>query len=624
MLKSHRRTMAPTNKYWRARATTSDIWDRTHKKLAVLVLEVDDSIAQEKLVCTLRAGKLEQKSHKLKSGVCGEFFFFSLDEGGDLVIEVSKCLALRRSEFAGEAVLPNPMKEHEEEDVIDLWLPLQPRAGKKDKVQGKIHIRFLYSCSAETKPTEDRGQQIFFYDDYIDSFKTGDLIAYSGIGALHSMTKLATNSPYSHVGMIFRLPNKWTRRDDLFVLEVARNNEGFLDAFLERPHSGVALYRLFERIHQYQGTKIWWAPLQANISIDTQKLVDRMWKTHEENVDFLQPRVSGRPSTTRDKPFFSLETDLFSEINNGAIGKDNALWEPLSPYNVSRQPQQKAEVVELLDTKLLTLLFNAAGVKQQIASGMKVLSNNQRLYPVDVVKYECFGQPILLRDVDFSVQTQKSQLPQHFFIVQDPVAQMGVQAAPSPGSGSSLPQQGYAAQPQPQPQLTPPQTPPHQLAQQGQPMMYAVDPAQQQQQAMMAQQAAATLRPPVGGFYPPQQGYPPQATPPHTPPGPQSQQQQQQQQQQMFMPAMYAYPATQMPAAYLPQYYPGSPHQVPYGGAMSSSALPSVYDVQQHSGSPHYPSPLSDSGGGHTNPPPFNPEYAAAHEFKRLSLSGQQ
>lgn len=100
------------------------------------------------------------------------------------------------------------MKEHEEEDVIDLWLPLQPRAGKKDKVQGKIHIRFLYSCSAvsiltcafhdrsyysilllalyasaypyrcvwvsqETKPTEDRGQQIFFYDDYIDSFKTG-------------------------------------------------------------------------------------------------------------------------------------------------------------------------------------------------------------------------------------------------------------------------------------------------------------------------------------------------------------------------------------------------------------------------------------------------------------------
>lgn len=89
MLKSHRRTMAPTNKYWRARPTTSDIWDRTHKKLAVMgsfllvplsrahmgsplrspyaVLEVDDSIAQEKLVCTLRVGKLEQKSHKVSN-----------------------------------------------------------------------------------------------------------------------------------------------------------------------------------------------------------------------------------------------------------------------------------------------------------------------------------------------------------------------------------------------------------------------------------------------------------------------------------------------------------------------------------------------------------------------------
>jgi hypothetical protein len=103
--------------------------------------------------------------------------------------------------------------------------------------------------------------------------------------------------------------------------------------------------------------KIWWAPLQANLSIDSQKLVDRMWKTHEENVDFLQPsRVSGRINS-RDKPFFSLETDLFCEINNGAIGKDSAMWEPLSPYNISRHPQQKAEIVELLDTKLLTLLF---------------------------------------------------------------------------------------------------------------------------------------------------------------------------------------------------------------------------------------------------------------------------
>jgi hypothetical protein len=591
LTKAHRRTMPPTNKYWRTRPGIADIWDRTHKKLAVLVLEVDDSIAHEKLVCTLRLGKTEQKSHKLKSGSCGEYFFFSLDEGGDLVIEVSKCLALRRSEFAGEAVLSNPMNEHEEEDVVDLWLPLQARAGKKDKVQGKIHIRFLYSCSPETKPTEDRGQQIFFYDDYIDSFKTGDLIAYNGIGVLHSMTKLATNSPYSHVGMIFRLPNKWTRRDDLFVLEVAKNNEGFLDAFLERPHSGVALYRLFERIHQFQGTKIWWAPLQANISIDTQKLVDRMWKTHEENVDFPTPRISGR-SNTRDKPFFSVETDLFSEVQNGAIGKDNALWEPLGAYNIHRNPQQKAEVVELLDTKLLTLLFNAAGVKQQISAGMHVLTNNQRLYPVDVVKYECFGQPILLRDVDFSVQTQKSQLPQHFFIVQDPVAQMGMQgsSSPSPGSGSSLPPQMQQQQQQP----TPPQTPP-----QGQPLMYA------DQQAMLAA-SQATLRPGQQAFmYPQQGGFSPQPTP-----------QQATGSQQMFMQAMYAYPPTQMPAAYLPQYqptYPGAPQQA-YSG--SPSAMAPVYDGS--SGSPLYPSPASaHTGVGMTNPPPFNPEYAAAHEFKQ-------
>jgi hypothetical protein len=87
----------------------------------------------------------------------------------------------------------------------------------------------------------------------------------------------------------------------------------------------------------------------------------------------------------------------------------------------------------------------------------------------------------------------------------------------------------------------------------------------------------------------------------------------------MFVPAMYAYPATQMPAAYLPQFYGQGSPQGPYsGGAVSSSALPSVYDMSG-GGSPHYASPLSDSGGN-TNPPPFNPEYAAAHEHRRLSM----
>jgi len=46
------------------------------------------------------------------------------------------------------------------------------------------------------------------------------------------------------------------------------------------------------------------------------------------------------------------------------------------------------------------------------------MQQNQRLFPADVAAYDCFGKPVLLRDVDFTVQTEKSQLPQHFFIVQ--------------------------------------------------------------------------------------------------------------------------------------------------------------------------------------------------------------
>lgn len=97
-----------------------------------------------------------------------------------------------------------------------------------------------------------------------------------------------------------------------------------------------------------------------------------MWNVHEENVDFLQPRytinashlpqlayqINKRISGRRpEKAFFTLDTDLFSEVQNGAIAKDTALWEPLSAYNITRSFQQKAEITDLLDTKLITLLF---------------------------------------------------------------------------------------------------------------------------------------------------------------------------------------------------------------------------------------------------------------------------
>jgi hypothetical protein len=56
-------------------------------------------------------------------------------------------------------------------------------------------ILIVVWVSQETKPTEDRGQQIFFYDDYIDSFKTG----YSSSFITQSMTTRCPSNTGLHL-----------------------------------------------------------------------------------------------------------------------------------------------------------------------------------------------------------------------------------------------------------------------------------------------------------------------------------------------------------------------------------------------------------------------------------------
>lgn len=102
------------------------------------------------------------------------------------------------------------------------------------------------------------------YTHYMDSFKTGDLLLYGGLGLNASLTRLVTSSPFSGVGLVLRLPNKYTRQDELYVAEFGRNIDGQADSFSERRGEwGMNVYRLFERLHGFWGASVWYAPLLA-------------------------------------------------------------------------------------------------------------------------------------------------------------------------------------------------------------------------------------------------------------------------------------------------------------------------------------------------------------------------
>jgi hypothetical protein len=144
------------------------------------------------------------------------------------------------------------------------------------------------------------------YEFYYETMplKSGDVIAFSGIGMLSSLTKLRCGIDFSQVGIVLVLPNLYTQRPELYLAEVTSNHDGMvnlcltklyfvklthkihpttnnniiiihhqqnipyiqIDAFAERAKRAVCVFRLFERLHQYHGGDIVLLPLREQLS----------------------------------------------------------------------------------------------------------------------------------------------------------------------------------------------------------------------------------------------------------------------------------------------------------------------------------------------------------------------
>jgi hypothetical protein len=90
-----------------------------------------------------------------------------------------------------------------------------------------------------------------------------------------------TNSPFSHVGLVAKLPNKWTETEELYVVELTRNIDRFLDAFKEIPGKGLCIFRLFERIHHIHVNNVHWIPLKKPLEeMDEEILLKWLAEVH--------------------------------------------------------------------------------------------------------------------------------------------------------------------------------------------------------------------------------------------------------------------------------------------------------------------------------------------------------
>ena len=86
------------------------------------------------------------------------------------------------------------------------------------------------------------------YEDVRSAIETGDIVLFSGTGGISHGIKLVTNSRWSHVGMVLRLPASRA----VFLWE-STTLSNLRDAVDGRAKKGVQLVLLSERLRTYDG-----------------------------------------------------------------------------------------------------------------------------------------------------------------------------------------------------------------------------------------------------------------------------------------------------------------------------------------------------------------------------------
>lgn len=360
------------------KVSISDIWNRSSHKLFVYLIEASGLKGHDKdgtsdPMAKVSIGKAVQKSKTIKKSVdptFGDLFFFTDPESPTVTIELS---CTKKSKFLGQAELAN-LDALAVEKINDVWVELQPKPGKKKKedVQGKVHVRLVYSKVLETRMHGEVTNYRALYEPHASNFKTGDLIAYSGVGLLPELTKAMTGCPYTHLGLIVEMPNKWTKVKELYVVELYRNPDGFLDVTTDKPRIDISKFRLFERFYQFFGTQIWYSPLKTPVSADGATKM----------IEFIQGCYSDPREISKTTTQFDPSLQTWIQTTFGA------------------KHFTDADFVDFSSASFVTECLRIGGV---VPDGTAKAAS-----PLSVVNYPCFNEPIVIRPFE-KIELEKLQ-----------------------------------------------------------------------------------------------------------------------------------------------------------------------------------------------------------------------
>jgi len=175
------------------------------------------------------------------------------------------------SEF--EMDLKFPVKERTKNSPADISTRVLGKAVVRvvlTKGTGTFDHGSIWNVQPTVPPSTGFSECAFFDTDKAlrKRVKTGDLVVFQESGFPGLAMSLATNSAYSRVAMILRLPDKYTGRERPYLIEVTSNPQKFIDTITEEPSGGIVLFKLWERMRSVQGGSIWLLPLLEPLAAD--------------------------------------------------------------------------------------------------------------------------------------------------------------------------------------------------------------------------------------------------------------------------------------------------------------------------------------------------------------------
>jgi len=278
----------------------------------------------------------------------------------------------------------NDFDDSPKEIVVEKWLPLEDKKKKSTKrtITGQLQIRFVISQIPDKAVLLTEPEPVlYFHHHYTHAFKSGDLLLYSGVGLIPNLIKLRSATPFSHLGIILKLNNKWSKEEELYIVEATSNPDNYIDAFKEVKRPGINIFRFYERLHQFHGTGIWWSALKQ--PPDPKKLIEAIqwiWKEYKkEEIDLKSVYASCNDSMQLLMDEFQID------------------------YKKNYAP-----LFDLWSTELVARFYKACGLVPETVDVTTVT-------PLEVVNFTCLCPPVLLRTSERTkneyLRTQAAQVP---------------------------------------------------------------------------------------------------------------------------------------------------------------------------------------------------------------------